>query len=66
MDLRPRKMKQKIQKWIKSKVVKMNISELWMVAIYIRGWLRFYFSALRAFYGIYDHFVVDDLVFHLN
>ena len=37
-----------------------------MVAIYICGWLRFYFSALRAFYGIYDHSVVDDLVSHLN
>ena len=37
-----------------------------MVAIYIRGWLRFYFSALRAFYGICYHSTVDGMVFHLN
>ena len=37
-----------------------------MVAIYICGWLRFCFSALRAFYGFWDYSAVDEVVFRLN
>ena len=46
--------------------MKIYISELWDGSHLHSRLVAVLFSALRAFYGIYDHFVVDDLVFHLN